>query len=85
MVGEVSEDARDKQTTENGHQSHFTRHQILCVRHRPTARRRTNENFLPTLKHRQSERCLEPDPPLPKKMMKSRTGRFIDQSQVSRK
>lgn len=52
MVGEVSKDARDKQTTENGHQSHFTRRQILCVRHRPTARRRTDENFLPTLKHR---------------------------------
>ena len=54
-------------------------------KHRPAARRRTDENFLPTLKHRQSEGCLEPNPPLPKKMMKSRTGRCIDQSQVSSK
>jgi hypothetical protein len=75
VVGEVSEDACDEQTTENGHQNHFTRHQIPVLQ-RPTGRH-TEKNLLPTLIHRQRQSCLEPHPLLPKKAMKRRTGRFI--------
>jgi hypothetical protein len=47
--------------------------------------RRTNENFLPALKHRQREGRLEADSPPPKNAQKRRTWGSIDQRQVHRK
>lgn len=44
--------------------------------------RRTDENFLPALKHRERKGRLEADLPLPKETQKGRTWRSIDQREA---
>jgi hypothetical protein len=57
----------------------------MCIVYADKWEGRTDENFFPTLKHRQREGRLEADPPLPKETSKRWMWGPIDQRQVCRK